>query len=66
MSVCGCVYVVVSMLRDMICYCTHRTPVTEDVLTTWYQERAREIEQCSGQVGLGTGHDIIDDIMTTN
>ena len=30
-----------------------RAPVTSEVLTSWYQERAREIEQYAGQVGLG-------------
>ena len=36
--------------------CVLRAPVTSDVITTWYQERAREIEHYSGLVGLGTGH----------
>ena len=29
--------------------------MTSEVLTSWYQERAREIEQYAGQVGLGRG-----------
>ncbi|KAL5481459.1 hypothetical protein EMCRGX_G021620 [Ephydatia muelleri] len=29
---------------------TYQAPVTSDVITTWYQERAREIEQYSGLV----------------
>eukprot|EP00731_Ephydatia_muelleri_P015825 Em0009g249a len=39
----------------------YQAPVTSDVITTWYQERAREIEQYSGLVdnALALGLDLI-------